>query len=171
MDLTQSNASKDAKKLIQKLTIADMISSKQNIDSEFEDLNKTNKNLKKNVELDLLKQSLTGTPSLSSLKNTVENTISGLDKTDRLLPGLQSATDQCGTSQASKIGRYGWLQSKILDLEKIDKLVKTDLKDIQIKLSQFNNKIANSNMSNIEAAKLKNDISSIQQNELGGLSK
>jgi seryl-tRNA synthetase len=112
-----------------------------------------------------------GTPSLRSLKDTVENTISGLDKTDRLLPGLQSANDKCGTSQASKVGKYGWLQSKILDLDKIDKVVKSDLEEIQMKLSKFNKKITNSNMSDKEAASLKNDISSIQQNQLGAVAK
>jgi hypothetical protein len=171
MASTQSDASKDAKKLIQKLTINDMISAKENLDKDFEDLDKTNKNLKKNIELDLLNQNLMGTPSLRSLKDTVENTISGLDKTDRLIPGLQSANDKCGTSQASKVGKYGWLQSKILDLDKIDKVVKSDLEEIQMKLSKFNKKITNSNMSDREAASLKNDISSIQQNQLGAVAK
>jgi hypothetical protein len=181
MATTQSDAAKDAKKLIQKLTINDMIAAKDKIDKEFEDLDKSNnKNLKKNIELDLLNKNLTGsdTPSLQSLKNTVadtisglDKTISGLDKTNRLLPGLQSMNDTCGTSQTSKIAKYGWLQSKILDLEKIDKIVKDDLKDIQDKLSNYNKKIAKSNMSNSEAAILQNNISSIQQNQLGTISK
>ena len=136
--------------------------------------------MKKNIELDLLNKNLTGsdTPSLQSLKNTVadtisglDKTISGLDKTNRLLPGLQSMNDTCGTSQTSKIAKYGWLQSKILDLEKIDKIVKDDLKDIQDKLSNYNKKIAKSNMSNSEAAILQNNISSIQQNQLGTIPK
>jgi hypothetical protein len=142
----------------------------------MDDLSTTNKNLKKNIELDLLNKNLTGTdsntPSLQSLKNTVADTISGLDKTDRLLPGLQSSKgNTCDSSQInsqmSKIGKYGWLQSKILDLEKIDQVVKNDFKDIQTKLSKLNKKIASSNMTNTEAAILKNDISSIQQNQLG----
>ena len=43
-----------------------MISAKENIDKEFEDLDKTNKNLKKNIELDLLNKNLMGTSSLGT---------------------------------------------------------------------------------------------------------
>ena len=103
-----------------------------------------------------------------SVKNTIDDTIAGLNKTDRLMPNLKSSSsDTCG--DMSTIRKYGWLQSKIVDLDNIDSKVKNDLSEIKSKLSKFNTKINNSNMSESEAAVLKNKIASIQQNQLSSI--
>ena len=165
---TEKLAGKDADELLKQLSIKDMIDAKTKLDKDLQDIDKLNPNLKDNVELSLLGKNMNDNAPFKSVKNTIDDTIAGLNKTDRLMPNLKSSSsDTCG--DMSTIRKYGWLQSKIVDLDNIDSKVKNDLSEIKSKLSKFNTKINNSNMSESEAAVLKNKIASIQQNQLSSI--
>jgi uncharacterized protein YbcC (UPF0753/DUF2309 family) len=60
-----------------------------------------------------------------------------------------------------------WLEKQVLDLDKIDKMVKQDLKEIESKLDKINHKMNSKKMNEFETANITNHISSIKQNQLG----
>jgi len=137
MTLTNKSASKDAQKLLNKLSLTDMASRKAELDKEFDFLQKDKSNIDKSI-------------IANKCGNTSRNELN---------------------KQLSKVsvnGKKGdqWLEKQVLDLDKIDKMVKTDLKEIEGKLDQINKKITTKKMSNFEVANLNNQISSIKQNEL-----
>jgi len=153
MALTNKTANKDSQKLLNKLSLTDMTSRKAELDKEFDFLQKDKKN--NNLELQKLQQRMSSGKgkcdsnfSLSGFNNTSRNQMS------QPLSKMSVKSDQ-------------WLEKQVLDLDKIDKMVKQDLKEIESKLDKINHKMNSKKMNEFEMANITNHISSIKQNQLG----
>jgi hypothetical protein len=174
MTLTNKTADKDAQELLGNLSLTGMVSKKAELDKEFDFLKRD----KDNIELQNIQNRMantTGRCASDTLKHSVENTISGLsntknngiisglDKSQRIIPGINISKNQ--KIAVNSDGKQ-WLEKQMIDLDKIDKMVKNDLKQIEGKLDKINQKITNKNMTQLEVANLTNHITSIKQNEL-----
>jgi hypothetical protein len=153
MALTNKTANKDAQKLLNKLSLTDMTSRKAELDKEFDFLQKDKQN--NNLELQKLQQRM----SSGKAKCDSNFSLSGFDKTSR------NQMSQPLSKMSVKSDQ--WLEKQVLDLDKIDKMVKQDLKEIESKLDKINHKMNSKKMNEFEMANITNHISSIKQNQLG----
>ncbi len=149
-DLVQKDASKDAMKLLDKvnarMTLGDMANKKFSIDKDIDDLLKGRdaQFMKDNLELQKIQEKL--------------GKCTPINKTDRLQPFAKS-------QKLNGNGSGAWIKKQMIDLDKIEQMVQTDLKEIEGKLNKMNQKVqTNNKMTNVEAAKLTNEISSIKKN-------
>lgn len=147
MRSTEKVADKDLEKLkntleskdTKRMTLEDIINSKLMIDDELKDLITS----KDNYEL----------LNLQKKKCSI-------DKTGRTTPF--SSSNVLGKKINGNGYNSKWLKQQILDLDKIEEIVKNDLKEIENRLNKMNEKVSSSNVLSIgESAEIKNDISSL----------
>ncbi len=161
----QKRADRDSDKLLAmvnaKLSLGDAINRKFSLDQEVEDMiyGKDADLLNQNIELQKLSQKGRCTKRAPSIlpKKAPVPVLPAFGKTDRIQP-FSSAQKLPGSVN----------KRQLLDLEKIERMVMNDLKDIEGKLNKMNQKVdkyqSNKKLSDAEAAKINNDIDVIKKN-------
>jgi hypothetical protein len=140
---TYAQLTKDSGKLLDKMSLVQMINSKAAQHKDYEFLHK------KNIEL-------------ANLSKRTD--INNLLKTDRIIPGGNASIRN--SKITVKADGKNWLEPQKIDLKKIQKMVHADFVDIEKKLDMINKKIDVSKMSDLDAAKLKDKISQLKQNKI-----
>jgi hypothetical protein len=155
---TEKISDKDAQKLINKLddtgkdttqlNLVDIVNAKLDIDKQMKDLLDS----QGNIELQNLKE------KCGSASN-----IGAIGKFDRLQLGTGTNNQSQGELGVNGNGdsKKRWLKKQMLDLDKIEQMVKADLKEIEERLNKLNQRVSRTNsLSPQETVKIQNNISS-----------